>query len=193
MTYAVNTLEVASVFNRSDREFATMRVVLTTIQATRQHHGLRLLCHDARLSQAAQTYSTTVASIDDPDAVEVVTEYRRRAIEAGYPGAQVVGAFHKNVWPRDVSNSDIAREILHLSTIAQQDYWEDWGVGVTPISDPESPDEWGFCVFLGFGYTDGSGLVINQINAERKKAGVAPLELHPGIRASGSWREAMCH
>ena len=159
-----------------------MDIVHNVIRSVRRDHGLSPLFNTATLGKAALSMSETVAGIEQPDAMEVVSDYRQRAATIGYPGLEVSAAYYRKLWPLDTDNNVIAKEILDFSTQALDDCWEDYGVGITRGNRAETPGEFGTCVVLGFDYRDGNALVVKHINEERQKIGAASLEIDRRLR-----------
>ena len=160
-----------------------IEVVHDSIRTKRRENGLSPLFNTDTLGVAAMELSQTIAQTEHPDIDAIVSDYRKRALELGYPGLGISASYCRNVWPLVVYDGDVVNEILGYATSAQANYWEDYGLGLLKSSATTYPGQFGMCVVIGLGYTDGNALVVNYINEERKRAGVRPLEIDRRLRA----------
>lgn len=159
-----------------------LEIVLRTIQQSRQARGLCPLFAVDSLGDVAYSLSESLILIDKPDPDMMRSEFARRVYAEGYAGRQVNVSFFRSTWSLDKPETEIAAEILGFCTKSQEDYWEDYGFGVSWNVSPEAPGTFGLGLVLGLGYTDGSSLVAYHINEVRKRAGIPPLEMHSGLR-----------
>ena len=135
------------------------------------------------LGKAALSMSDSLMTIEDPQVEQIQSDYQQRARSFGYRGTGVGIAYYRKVWPLDTCNEVITQEILGLFLpTAGEDWWEDWGFGISRGLDADRPTEFCMCVVVGVGYSDGNALVTNHINQERVKVGVQPLELNYHLR-----------
>ena len=159
-----------------------LEIVVKHIQISRRAKGLSPLLAVKPLEDAALALSGPLMTMEDPDEDDVSNEYTRLAIEEGYTGSEVNVSFFRMMCPVDKPETEIAGEILGFCTRSLEDYWEDYGFGVSWNVGPQAPGMLSLCLVLGLGYTDGSALVAYHINKARRKVGVAPLEVNGGLR-----------
>ncbi len=173
---------------------SALNIALDTIEAERRKIGLSPLFNTTALQQAALATSGWVGT-DSLGVDEVLSDYRERASELGYPGSGLWGevgfALYKQFLPRDISESDIVEEFLKTFTrTAMTDGWEDYGIGFTSATHADHPGIFWVCVVFGVGLTDGHAFALTHINEERRKENVPPLQIDRRLRdMARSYRE----
>lgn len=165
------------------KHIAVSRLVEDAIIERRRQVGISQLMNSSALGRVAFTVCQSLMMDPDPQTGRIHADFEGRARALGYSGLELGVAYYREPWPLDTANEEIAQDIFARFTgAAEQDMWEDWGLGLGKGFNAETPNIFGMGMVFGLGYLDGNALITDHINEARVRAGVEPLELSYHLR-----------
>ena len=156
--------------------------VIKAVSAIRSHRGLPEALGNSTLGMAAMRLSFDLAGSEmSPE--QVKGEFSQRIRENEYSG-WVIAPYYREVWPMDAADEEIIVGMADVLCRQVDDVaYEDFGLGITHGYPNNDHSDFGVCIVMGFGCTDGSAYALARINEVRESAGVAPLEPLDSLRS----------